>query len=146
MLFRSQLSTRGTLDIGALSEELREAKMEIKFWKSHSEVAEKQLEVMASLSTRNTRYNTENLPSMVGHSTSSPSRMTGYSEDGAIVSERIRALHGMDGASSHPSSSEESTETVVREIREEAIIGSEYGMWVEHTMNAIEFMAAQGSE
>ena len=143
---KQQLNTRGTLDIGALSEELRESKRESKIWKSRAEVAEKQLEVMATLSTRNTRHSAENLPSMVGHSTSSPSRMTRYSEDGAVVSERIRVSHGMDGASSHPSSSEESTETVVREIREEAITGSEYGMWVEHTMNAIEFMAAQGSE
>jgi hypothetical protein len=145
---KQQVSTRGKLDIAALSGELREAKGETQTWKCRAEVAEKQLEVMATLSTRNTRHNAENLLSMAGHSTSSPSRTAGYSEDGAVVSERIRALRGMDGASSHPSSSEGSTETVVREIREEAITGSEYGMWVEHTMNAIEFefMAAQNSE
>ena len=121
---KQQVDTRGILDIGALSEELREAKKETQIWKSRAEVAEKQLEVMATLSTRSARHNAGNLPSMVANSTC-PSRTTGYSEDGADALKRIRALNGMDGASSHSSLSEESNETVVREIREETIIRSD---------------------
>ena len=144
---KQQLGTRGTLDIGALSEELRDAKKELQIWKSRAEVAEKQLEIMATLSSRSTRQNTENSPSTaVGHSSPTLSRAK-YVENGTLMRERIRGtFHGMDGASSRPGGSESSTETVIHGIRGEAIIGSEYSMWVEQKMNTIEFMAAQGAE
>jgi hypothetical protein len=118
------LSTRGSLDVGALSEELREAKKEAQAWKARAEVAEKQMEVMASLSSRNTsNHNTTNSSSIApGHSSSSQ-LTTDCSEDGTVLARRV--LCGMDGASSHPNSSECSTETVVHNVQEEVVTGSE---------------------
>lgn len=145
---KRQLGTRGNLDIGALSSELREAKKETQVWKNRADVTEKQLQVMAAFSSRNALSSTTtNSSSMVvEHSESVPSK-SGYSEDGAAVSVRIgRTLHGMDGASSNPSSSENSTDTVVRDVRGETVTGSEYSMWMEQAINSIEFMAAEGTE
>jgi hypothetical protein len=145
---KRQISTRGALDIGTLCEELREAKKDVQAWKTRAEVAEKQLQVMAILSTRNSATQNSTNPSSVavGHSASIPSR-TNYTEDSLTVASKIsRVLHGVDGASSHPGLSECSTGTVVRDIREEVAQESEYSMFVEQTMNATEFMAAQGPE
>lgn len=113
-----QLSSRANLDIGALSEELREAKREIQIWKNRAEVAEKQLQVMTALSARNSSHNTTNSSSMTaGLSNFTPSG-TDCTENGVAVANRIRkSLQGMDGAGSLPMSPESSTDTVVRDTR-----------------------------
>jgi uncharacterized linocin/CFP29 family protein len=113
--------------MGTLSEELREAKKEVQAWKYRAEVAEKQLQVMATLSRRNSwSHITTNSSVAVGHSESTPSRIN-HNEDGAVMANRVkRALHGLDGASSFPNLSECSTDTVVRDVRRvESFVESE---------------------
>ena len=133
---KRKLGSRGNLDMVALSQELREAKTEIQLWKHRAEVAEKQLEIMATLTRRNSSSHAATASSsmVVGYSTSTPSR-TNYGEDGAVVNNRIRrALHGADGASSLPNASERSTDTVVRDVRKEESretdTENEGSMWV----------------
>jgi hypothetical protein len=46
---KQQLMTKGSLDIGTLSEQLREAKRETQMWKTRAEVAEKQVEMFTML-------------------------------------------------------------------------------------------------
>jgi hypothetical protein len=128
---RQQLDTRGNLDIGTLSEHLMKAKREIQTWKARAEVAEKQVEVMTKLSSRSSSRQVKALNQSFQSSAN-------YSEDGAVVADRIRrALHGMDGAASERGTSEESSDTVIRDIRE-AVTGSEYSIWMEQTMNSLE--------
>ena len=115
---KRQLSTRDTLGMGALSEELREAKREIRIWRNRAEVAEKQAELMAALSRwDSTSYAAAASSSIAAENfIPTPSR-TIYSEEGTVVANRIqRALHGMDGARSPPNASECSTDTVVRDV------------------------------
>ena len=134
---KQQLEMRGNLEIGTLNEQLREAKREIQMWKTRAEVAEKQVEVMTKLSSRSNSRQMRN-PVVMKASDQSCQSSANYSEDGAVVADRIRrALHGLDGATSKLGSSEESSETVIRDIRE-AITGSEFSIWVEQTMNALE--------
>ncbi|KAG0649007.1 hypothetical protein D0Z07_4860 [Hyphodiscus hymeniophilus] len=118
---KRQLDTRGNLDMGTLSEELRKAKNEVQFWKHRAEVAEKQLQVMAALSSRKSSNHavTNSSSTLAGHTKSTPSR-TNYSENEPTGAQKVRkGLHGMDGASSLFNSSESSTETVVHEVRME---------------------------
>jgi hypothetical protein len=117
---KKQLDARGSLDIGTLSEQLREAKKEIQMWKTRAEVAEKQIEMFTKMSPRgNSR------PTSIRSQSSQVLKRasTGYAGEAADMAARIRkALHGMDGAESPPRwSSEESSDTVIRE----PIAGSE---------------------
>jgi hypothetical protein len=114
---KKQLDARGSLDIGTLSEQLREAKKEILILKTRAEVAEKQIEIFTKLPSRNySRQSSKDL------STKSPQVLTrastGYAGEAADMAARIRkALRGIDGAESPAQwSSEESSHTVIREL------------------------------
>ena len=113
---RKQLDTRASLDIGTLSEQLRQAKKEIQHWRSRAEVAEKQVEMFAKLPLK-----PKSRQPSVASSTKSTRLLarssTGYPGESADMAARIRkALHGMDGAESPPRwNSEESSDTVIRE-------------------------------
>ncbi|KAN0106507.1 hypothetical protein V8E51_009383 [Hyaloscypha variabilis] len=113
---KKQLDARGTLDIGTLSEQLREAKKETQLWKSRAEIAEKQVEIFTKLPLRpKSRQPSADLSA---NSTRILERSsTGYPGEAAEMAARIRkALHGMDGTSSPPRwSSEESSDTVIRD-------------------------------
>lgn len=135
---RHQLNTRGNLETGTLSEELRETKRDLQSWKTRAEIAEKQLEILTKMPSRTNSFN---------HTTSTSSKRsvqygrssTDSRKEEGTMSDRIRkALHGMDGADSPRRwASEESTDTVIRDISE-VVTGAEYSMWAEQTMNAID--------
>jgi hypothetical protein len=113
---KKQLDTRGTLDIGTLSEQLREAKKETQLWKSRAEIAEKQVEIFTKLPLRpKSRQHSADLSAKSTRILERSS--TGYPGEAAAMAARIRkALHGMDGTSSPPRwSSEESSDTVIRD-------------------------------
>ncbi|KAE9370352.1 hypothetical protein N431DRAFT_509460, partial [Stipitochalara longipes BDJ] len=113
---KKQLDTRGTLDIGTLSEQLREAKKETQLWKSRADIAEKQLEIFTKLPLRpKSRQPSVDLSAKSSRTLARSS--TGYPGEAAEMAARIRkALHGMDGTSSPPRwSSEESSDTVIRD-------------------------------
>jgi hypothetical protein len=114
---RQQLDARANLDIGTLSEQLKESKREIQMWKLRAEVAEKQVEIFAKIRTRSNSHVTAGENQILRSSTD-------YSVDEKKMAERIRVvLHGGDGAgSSEASGSEESYDTA---IKEEAVIESE---------------------
>ncbi|CZT13719.1 uncharacterized protein RCO7_00680 [Rhynchosporium graminicola] len=132
------LNARDNLDVGTLSEELRQTKRDLEIWKKRAEAAEKQLEITAKLPSRKNSFKHTNSTSSRGadhqHRSSTDSRQ----EEGTMA-ERIRkALHGqlgIDGADSpRRFSSEESTETVVRDYRD-VVSRVEYSIWQEHTTN-----------
>jgi hypothetical protein len=115
---KKQLEARGSLDIGTLSEQLRETKKETEHWKSRAEVAEKQVEMFTKLPLRpKSRQTSEELSAKSSRNRVLARSSTGYPGEAAEMAARIRkALHGMDGASSPPRwSSEESSDTVIRE-------------------------------
>jgi hypothetical protein len=117
---RKQLEARSSLDIGTLSEQLREAKKEIQHWKSRAEIAEKQVELFTKLPLRpKSRQPSGELSAKSSHRVLERSSTEGarYPGEAAEMAARIRkALYGMDGAGSPPRwSSEESTDTVIRE-------------------------------
>ncbi len=117
---RKQVKARSSLDIGILSEQLREAKKEIQHWKSRVEIAEKQVELFTKLPLRpKSRQPSGELSAKSSQRVFERSNTEGarYPGEAAEMAARIRkALHGMDGAGSPPRwSSEESTETVIRE-------------------------------
>jgi hypothetical protein len=117
---RKQLEARSSLDIGTLSEQLREAKKEIQHWKSRAEIAEKQVELFTKLPLRpKSRQPSGELSAKSSQRVFERSSTEGakYPGEAAELAARIRkALHGMDGAGSPPRwSSEESTDTVIRE-------------------------------
>lgn len=119
---KQQLENKGTQDIGALSEQLREAKREAQLWKVKADIAEKQIEVMTKLSTgRRILDWTEHSekPSSLRHSGSRPA-----------LRETTRHLSlGMDGAASlQRPTSEESNDTILHEL---AITGSEFDSWAD---------------
>lgn len=142
---RRLLDSAGTsLGVATLSDQLRTAKKETQEWKSRALVAEKQMEALTQFSTvrhspsKGNGNKTDKLINFSDDYESAFNRYkkaekTKYSEDGAVVQERIRkTLHGwkdvipsplgMDGASSGGGgygsgqrfSSEDSTETVIR--------------------------------
>lgn len=135
---RQQLSARGNLEVGTLSEELREAKRDLQAWKTRAEIAEKQLENLTKLPSRS---------NSLKHITSTSSRradqyqrssLDSRKEEGTMADRIRKAFHGMDGADSPLQwGSEESTNTVVRDLKD-VVTGSEYSMWAEQTMNAID--------
>jgi hypothetical protein len=126
---RQQLGARANLDIGTLSERLREAKREIQMWQTRAEVAEKQVEISAKVHRRSNSHVTSK--DKQTHRSS-----TEYSVDEKRMAERIRrALHGMDGAgSSQAFDSEESDDTVIKE----AVTKSEYSAWIQQTTNLLD--------
>jgi hypothetical protein len=125
---RQQLDARANLDIGTLSEQLREAKREIQMWQMRAEVAEKQVEIFVNVHTRSNSH-------VTARENKTQRSSTEYSVDEKRTAERIRrALHGMDGAgSSKAYGSEESDDTVIKE----AVTGSEYSVWIEQTTNLL---------
>ncbi|KAK0125557.1 hypothetical protein ONS96_009393 [Cadophora gregata f. sp. sojae] len=135
---RQQLSARGNLEIGTLSEELRETKQDLQAWKTRAEVAEKQLEILTKMPSRNNSLKHTTSTSSKRSDRLQRSSIDSRKEEGTMA-ERIRkALHGMDGAESPQRwASEESTDTVIRGLQD-IVTGSEYSMWVEQTMNAID--------
>ena len=115
---KKQLEARGTLDIGTLSEQLREAKKETQLWKSRAEIAEKQVEIFTKLPLRpRSRQPSADLDLSAKSTRTLTRSSTGYPGEAAEMAARIRkALHGMDGTSSPPRwSSEESSDTVIRD-------------------------------
>jgi hypothetical protein len=117
---KKQLDTRSSLDIGTLSEQLREAKKEIQHWKLRAEVAEKQVDMFAKLPLKSkSRQPSRELSIKSSRRVleRSSTAGAGYPGEAADMAARIRkALHGMDGATSPPRwSSEESSDTVIRE-------------------------------
>jgi hypothetical protein len=156
---KQQLNVTGaSLGIAGLSEQLRIAKREAQEWKSRAEVAEKQIEALTQFSSAKASSPVKKLttwPRLMdgysgsGRDTESNRRNTKYSEDGAVVHERIRmALHGievipsplgMDGASggSQRFSSGDSTDTVVRSF---VISDSERGMWADKEVEPLDFI------
>jgi hypothetical protein len=125
---RQQLGARANLDIGTLSEQLREAKREIEMWRMRAEVAEKQVEIFAKVHTRSNSH-------VTAREIRTQRSSTECSVDEKRMMERIRrALHGMDGAgSSQAFDSEESDDTVIKE----AVTGSEYSAWIQQTTNLL---------
>ncbi len=122
---KKELDARGSLNIGTLSKQLREAKREIQFWKTRAEVAEKQIENFTKLPSREgSRQASKDLSSKSSLVLTRAS--TGYAGEAGDMAARIRkALHGMDGTESPaPWSSEESSHTVIRE----GIQGSQCGI------------------
>lgn len=122
---RKQVEARSSLDIGTLSEQLREAKKEIQHWKSRAEIAEKQVELFTQLPLRpKSRQPSGELSAKSSQRVFERSNTEGarYPGEAAEMVARIRkALHGMDGAGSPPRwSSEESTDTVIREAINES--------------------------
>ncbi|KAI6711458.1 hypothetical protein JHW43_006014 [Diplocarpon mali] len=132
---KHQLSAREYLDIGTLSVELREAKRDLQNYKTRAEVAEKQLEIVMKMHSR---------ADSLKHVPSNSSRHSGelhrssieWRKEDGTVAERIRkALHGLDGAESmQRRSSDESTDTVIRDLERVFIVGSEYSNWMEQAM------------
>jgi len=128
------MGTQTHLDVGTLSEQLREARKEVQIWMSRAEIAEKQIEFMARLSSRVNRQNSGNSTSLTRPDLSDQSS-TKISDDLATRS-RI-SHHGMDGTISNQLwSSEESTDTVLRDI---AVTGSEYSSWAAKTLKIINY-------
>jgi hypothetical protein len=120
---RQQLGARANLDIGTLSEQLRETKREIQMWQTRAEVAEKQVEIFAKVHIRSNSH-------VTAREIQAQKSSTEYSVDEKRMAERIRkALHGMDGAGS----SQESDDTVFKE----AVTGSEYSVSIRQTTNLL---------
>jgi hypothetical protein len=132
---KQQLDTRDSLEFGTLSEQLRGTKKELRMWKTRAEVAEKQVELLSKVPTQYSRMTSiRRHARSTGNSPSMQQSSVDY-DDSSKTTERIRkSLHGMDGAGSSEWNSEESNETVIREIRH-AVTGSEYDIWREQTMN-----------
>ncbi|KAH7419416.1 hypothetical protein BKA64DRAFT_16201 [Cadophora sp. MPI-SDFR-AT-0126] len=135
---RQQLSARGNLEIGTLSEELRETKRDLQTWKTRAEIAEKQLEILTKMPSRsNSLKDTPSIPSRRAERYQRSS-IESRKEEGTMTDRIRKALHGMDGADSPRRwASEESTDTVIHDLKE-VVTGSEYSMWAEQTMNAID--------
>ncbi|KUJ21994.1 uncharacterized protein LY89DRAFT_778337 [Mollisia scopiformis] len=132
---KQQLEARQNLDVGSLSEELREAKKELQKWKTRAKVAEKQLELLfknpsRSMSTQLAYSSMSRVSDRVNSSrTDGPS-------DSLTATETLRKVfNGTDGAASSEES-DYSTNTVVRDVQD-IVTGSEYSVWVEQTMNAL---------
>ncbi|KAG4436805.1 hypothetical protein IFR05_007695 [Cadophora sp. M221] len=135
---KQQLSARGNLDIGTLSEELRETKRDLQTWRARAEVAEKQLEILIKMPSRSNSLKHTHSTSSRRSDHQNRSSVDSRKEEGTMADRIRKALHGMDGAGSPRRwDSDESTETVIRDLRE-VVTGSEYSMWAEQTMNAID--------
>lgn len=135
---KQQLSARGNLDIGTLSEELRETKRDLQSWKARAEVAEKQLEILMKMPSRSNSLKHTHSTSSRRSDHQNSSSVDFRKEEGTMADRIRKALHGMDGAGSPKRwNSDGSTETVIRDLRE-VVTDSEYSMWAEQTMNAID--------
>ncbi|PVH89508.1 hypothetical protein DL98DRAFT_647264 [Cadophora sp. DSE1049] len=135
---RQQLNARGNLEIGTLSEELRETKRDLQTWRTRAEVAEKQLEILTKMPSRSNSLKHTMSTSSKRSERYQRSSIDSRKEEGTMADRIRKALHGMDGAESPRRwASEESTDTVIRDLRE-VVTGSEYSMWAEQTMNAID--------
>jgi len=137
---RQQLDARSSFDVGNLSRQLRETKNELQMWKTRAENAEKQVERLSK--AQSISRNSSTSRSVRKRSVDYSSRMqqpSTDSENGCKNAERSRKPpHGLDGAASSEWNSEESSQTVIRDIRS-AVAGSEYSIWRERTMNALSF-------
>lgn len=130
---KQQLHARENLDIGTLSEELRETKRELQSWKTRAEVAEKQLAIVLKLPSRS-----DSLKHAPSNSSRRAARHTSTSidsgrEEGTMADRVKKALHGLDGTeeSSTRWSSDESSDTVVRDLEGIVVSGSEISVWME---------------
>lgn len=133
---RHQLETRQNLDFNSLSEELREARKEIEKWKTRAKVAEKQLELVFKVPSRSlsTQLAYSSIPRVSERIDSS--RTDGPSDSLRAVESLRKIFNGTDGAASSEES-RHSTDTVIRDIHG-VVTGSEYSIWVEQTMNALD--------
>jgi peptidoglycan hydrolase-like protein with peptidoglycan-binding domain len=119
---KQQLENKGTQDIGALSEQLREAKREAQAWKLKADIAEKQVEVMSKLSAGRR---------LVDWTEQSDKPYLRHVEPRPVLGETTRqAIRGMDGAaSSQRLTSEESNDTILHDF---AVTGTEFDSWADH--------------
>ncbi|KAI9051347.1 hypothetical protein LZ554_004394 [Drepanopeziza brunnea f. sp. 'monogermtubi'] len=139
---KQQLNARENLEIGTLSEELRETKRDMQSWKARAEVAEKQLEIVMKMPSRNNSL--KHAPSNVSRRSERLERTSTDSrrEEGTMA-ERIRkALHGLDGTEDTESptrwSSGDSTNTVIRDLQGVVLTGSDYSSWMEQPIGGDE--------
>jgi hypothetical protein len=110
---RQQLITKGSLDIGPLSEQLRESKRETQMWKMRAEVAEKQVEMFSLLPlgrVNSTRLSSEAAIEMYRAS-------TGHFDDVLQPRQRSNGGRGLDGAE-RAWTSDGSGSTVIHEVTE----------------------------
>jgi hypothetical protein len=116
-----QLENKGTQDIRALSEQLREAKKEAQAWKLKAVIAEKQLEVMTELSAGRRLLDwTEQ---------SDKTNLRRVESRPALGESTRQAIRGMDGAaSSQRLSSEQSSDKILHGL---AVTGSEFDSWAD---------------
>ncbi|TAQ90599.1 hypothetical protein B7494_g1054 [Chlorociboria aeruginascens] len=128
-----QLDVREKLDTVALSEQLREAKREIEFWRNKAEVSEKRVLRIDDFSSSS---GTHACPSnSIGPVDTSNH---GSGEDRAVVADRTRRnLHGLDGAESRQHTSNESSRTVIHDV-EEAANGRDYSIWIKQMMKTFD--------
>lgn len=129
---RQQLDARAALDIGTLSEQLREAKKETLAWKSRAEISEKQVEMLSKRTVGRT-LSMRTLPKKTSESSIK------YNENDFNGAEKTRrALHGMDGAgNSRNRTSDETTGTVIRDNKA-APFEREYSSWVRQNMEDVD--------
>lgn len=134
---RHQLNARGYLDIGTLSEELRETKRELESWKARAEIAEKQVEILLKMPSRANSFKQPNVSGLKTSDKLETSIPGSRRDEAAVGNKTKKALHGLDGTQSpQRSTSEDSTDTVIRDLRE-AITGGDYSIYVEQTRYAL---------
>jgi hypothetical protein len=113
---KRQLDTRGNFDIGALNKELSEAKKEVQIWKTRAGVAEKQVQMMASIFAGKSSHKAGNILAVAHEKSLSVPSRSESSENVAVLTNRFsRLFSGLDGNISPLETSESSTETVVRD-------------------------------
>ncbi|KAM0270023.1 hypothetical protein ACHAQH_009583 [Verticillium albo-atrum] len=120
---RRQLETRENLDIGTLSEQLREAKRESAMWRSRAEAAEKRLAVFERFTSRLKDIRGSRADSHTvatdgvvkempdeGHQSEGSMETTRTEEVGALTSRIRQSLRGLDGARSSSTTSSTSSD------------------------------------
>ncbi|PNH56387.1 hypothetical protein VD0003_g1333 [Verticillium dahliae] len=115
---RRQLETRENMDIGTLSEQLREAKRESAMWKSRAEAAEKRLAVFEGFTMRLRDIRVPQVDSEAaaddeaarevheeGHESDGSTKTTRTEEIGVLTNRIRQSLKGLDGARSSSAAS-----------------------------------------
>jgi hypothetical protein len=110
---RQQLITKGSLDIGPISEQLRESKRETQKWKTRAEVAEKQVEMFSTLHPGRVTSSRMSSEAAIGIFRTN----TGYSDDGSQMRQQSKGGQGLDGAE-RTWKSDDSGDTVIHEVIE----------------------------
>ncbi|KAF3359811.1 hypothetical protein VD0004_g793 [Verticillium dahliae] len=115
---RRQLETRENMDIGTLSEQLREAKRESAMWKSRAEAAEKRLAVFEGFTMRLRDIRVPQVDAEAaaddeaarevheeGHESDGSTKTTRTEEIGVLTNRIRQSLKGLDGARSSSAAS-----------------------------------------